>query len=156
MAWVIKQILFSYSFDIFSRSKMDPSLHPKITKMQNQKFHFFSFICGILCMTLIQIFYFSVGDTKERIIGKSNENDQIQPIYYIRYLSCCREGFFRLFKYEELSREHFRANLTLRRPTCQSWHMKIFFSSHGSAWTAMSKQWKISSSFIVRILYKYY
>ena len=33
--------------------------------------------------------------------------------------------------------------LTLRRPMCQSWHMKVFFSSHGAAWTAMSKQWKI-------------
>ena len=32
--------------------------------------------------------------------------------------------------------------LTLRRPTCQSWHIKVFFSSHGSASTAMSKRWK--------------
>ena len=31
------------------------------------------------------------------------------------------------------------SKLTLRRPTCQSWHIKVFFSSHGSAWTAMSK-----------------
>ena len=148
MAWEIKQILFSYSFDIFSRSKMDPSLHPKITKMQNQKFHFFSFIGGIICMTLIQIFYFSFGDTKERIIGKSNKNDQIQLIYHINYLSCCREGSVSPFKYEELSREHFRASSTLRRPTCQSWHIKVSLSPHGSAWTARWKRWKISPLFM--------
>ena len=142
MAWVIKQILFSYSFDIFWRSKMDPSLHPKITKMQNQKFHFFSFIGGIFCMTLIQIFYFSFGDTKERIIGKVMKMIKFNP-YHISYLSCCREGLVSPFKYEELSREHFRVNLTLRRPTCQSWHIKVFFSSHGSAWTATSNGEKI-------------
>ena len=46
--------------------------------------------------------------------------------------------------------------LTLRRPTCQSWHIKVFFSSHGSAWTAMSKRWK-NIPFIktLRILWKY-
>ena len=43
---------------------------------------------------------------------------------------------------------HFKKNLclkidlTLRRPTCKSWHIKVSFSSHGSAWTAMSKLWK--------------
>ena len=30
--------------------------------------------------------------------------------------------------------------LTLTRPTCQSWHIKVFFRSHGSASTAMSKR----------------
>ena len=32
--------------------------------------------------------------------------------------------------------------LTLSRPTCQSWHFKVFFSFHGSAWATMSKRWK--------------
>ena len=33
-----------------------------------------------------------------------------------------------------------KVTLTLRRPTCQSWHIKVFFSSQGSASTAMSKR----------------
>ena len=45
--------------------------------------------------------------------------------------------------------------LTLRRPTCQSWHIKVIFNSHGSAWTAISKRWKnIPFIFTVRILWK--
>ena len=32
--------------------------------------------------------------------------------------------------------------LTVRRPTCQSWHIQVFFSSHGSAWAAMWIGWK--------------
>ena len=42
--------------------------------------------------------------------------------------------------------------LTLRRPTCQNWHTKVSYSSHGSAWTAMSKRWK-SMRFILTVRY---
>ena len=46
--------------------------------------------------------------------------------------------------------------LTRRRQTCQSWHIKVIFSFHGSAWTAMSKLWKnIPFIFTLRILWKY-
>ena len=34
------------------------------------------------------------------------------------------------------------SRLTLWRPTCQSWHIKVFLSSNDSAWTAMLKRWK--------------
>ena len=45
--------------------------------------------------------------------------------------------------------------LTVRRPTCQSWHIQVFFSSHGSARTALSKRWKnIRFILTVRILWK--
>ena len=66
-------LVFLFFWHFFTQQN-EPLSYPEIFKMQNQKFHFFSFIGGILCMTLIQIFYFSVGDTKERIIGQSTKN----------------------------------------------------------------------------------
>ena len=47
--------------------------------------------------------------------------------------------------------------LNSQASTCQSWQIKVFFSSHGSAWTATSKWWKnIPFVWTLQILWRYY
>ena len=66
------------------------------------------------------------------------------------------KNIFCRLKQSILSFSWFSGISTLRRPPCQSWHIKAFFSSNGSASTAMSKRWKnIPFIWTVRILWNY-
>ena len=141
MAWVIKQILFSYSFDIFSAAKWTPHFTLKLRKCKIKNFIFSVLLEEFFVWRSFRFFIFRSEIPRKGLLTRVMKMIKFN-LYHISYLSCCREGSVSPFKYEELSREHFRVNLTLRRPTCQSWHIKVFFSSQGSASTAMSKRWK--------------